>query len=200
MFGLSSASMIKLRKNIFCLIAVAITGCFFMISCSNNYQEVQDLARKKIPIDTVTQVESYLSQDGLVKAKLTAPIMTTINVSDSPKTEFPRSLHVDFYNDSTKIQSRLFSKYGLYYNNKHLVLLRDSVIVFNIAGDTLRTEKLWWNQDKQLLYTDVPVHIIQDGQPLEGQNGMTAKQDFSAWTLLNAKGTLPVADSTLPTN
>ena len=171
-----------------------------MISCSNNYQEVQDLAKKKTPIDTATQVESYLSQDGLVKAKLTAPIMTTIVVSDSPKTEFPRSLHVDFYNDSTKIQSRLFSKYGLYYNNRHLVLLRDSVLVFNVNGDTLRTQKLWWDQDKQLLYTDAPVHIIQDGEPLEGQNGMTAKQDFSAWTLLNAKGTLPVADSTLPSD
>ena len=86
----------------------------------------------------------------------------------------------------------------MYYNNKRLVLLKDSVVVFNVTGDTLRTQKLWWDQDKQLLYTDVPVHIIQQGQPLEGQNGMTANQDFSAWTLLNARGTLPVADSTLP--
>lgn len=190
--------MIKLAQHISCIKAVAITGCFFILSCSNNYQEVQDLAKKRSPVDTATQVESYLSQDGFVKAKLTAPIMTTATISDTPKTEFPHSLHVDFYNDSTQIQSRLFSKYGLYYTNKKLVLLRDSVIVFNVQGDTLRTQKLWWDQDKQLLYTDAPVHIIQGGQPLEGQNGMTAKQDFSAWTLLNAKGTLPVADSTLP--
>ena len=120
--------MIKLKKNILFKKAVAVTGCFFIISCSNNYQEVQDLAKKKTPIDTAINVESYLSQDGLVKAKLTAPLMTTIIVSDTPKTEFPHSLHVDFYNDSTKVQSRLFSKYGLYYNNK---LLKYNIFILN---------------------------------------------------------------------
>ncbi len=170
-----------------------------MISCSNNYQEVQDLAKKKVPIDTATQVESFLSQNGFVKAKLTAPVMTTLTVSDTPKTEFPQSLHVDFFDDSTKIQSRLFSKYGLYYNNKHLVLLRDSVIVFNTAGDTLRTEKLWWDQDKQLIYTDVAVHIREPDESIDG-TGMTADQNFTHWTINNAKGPISVADSTLPSD
>ena len=189
--------MIKLRNNIFYLKAVVITGCFFISGCSNNYQEVQDLAKKKIPVDTATQVESYLSQDGLVKAKLTAPIMTTVSVSDSPQTEFPKSLHVDFFNDSTKVQSKLFAKYGLYYNNKRLVLLRDSVIVFNVQGDTLRCEKLWWDQDKQLIYTDVPVHIREPDESIDG-TGMTADQNFTHWTINNARGPISVADSTLP--
>src|SRR5438874_1845707 len=118
MFGLSSASMINHKKNIFYLKAVVIIGCFFMLGCSNNYQEVQDLAKKRMPVDTAKQVESYLSQDGIVKARLTAPVMITTTVSDTPTTEFPKSLHVDFYDSTQKIQSKLFAKYGLYYNNK----------------------------------------------------------------------------------
>jgi len=201
MFGLLSASMINLKKNIFYLKAAVITGCFFMLGCSNNYQEVQDLAKKKIPVDRATQIESYLSQDGIVKAKLTAPVMIASSViTDSPTTEFPKTLHVDFYDSTQKVQSKLFAKYGLYYNSQGLVLLRDSVIIFNVTGDTMRCEKLWWDQNKQLIYTDVPVHIIQQGEPLEGKNGMTANQNFDSWTLLNAKGTLPVADSTLPSH
>ena len=97
--------MIKFQNNIFYLKAVVITGCFFITGCSNNYQEVQDLAKKKIPVDTATQVESYLSQDGIVKAKLTAPIMTTVSVSDSPTTEFPKSLHVDFFDTVQKFKA-----------------------------------------------------------------------------------------------
>lgn len=191
--------MINLTKNIACLKAAAVTGCFFIISCSNNYQEVQDLAKKIIPTDTAIQVVSYLSQDGLVKAKLTTPIMTTTTVSDTPKTEFPHTLHVDFYNDSTKVQSILFAKYGLYYNNKRLVLLRDSVVVFNIDGDTLRCEKLWWDQDKQLIYTDVPVHIRKPDESIDG-TGLTADQNFTHWTIDNARGPISVADSTLPSD
>ena len=187
--------MIRQLRHIKILKAVVFSGCFFVCSCHNNYQEVQDLAKKKIPIDEATNVESYLSQDGIVKAKLIAPIMTMVR-SDTPKTEFPKSLHVDFY-DSVKIQSKLFAKYGLYYNNKRLIYLRDSVIVFNVQGDTLRCEELWWDQDKELIYTTVPVHIRKPDERIDG-TGLTADQNFTHWTITNAKGPINVPDSTLP--
>jgi LPS export ABC transporter protein LptC len=199
MFGLLSASMISKNKNIFWFKAVVITGCFFIYSCSNNYQEVQDLAKKKMPVDKATQVESYLSQDGIVKARLTAPVMIRSTLSDTPTTEFPNSLHVDFYDSTQKIQSKLFAKYGLYYDNKRLVFLRDSVIIFNITGDTLRCEQLWWDQDRELIYTDVPVHIRKPDESIDG-TGLTADQNFTHWTIKNAKGPINVPDSTLPSD
>jgi len=189
--------MTKQLQNINIIKAVILSGCFFVCSCHNDYQEVQDLAKKKTPVDKFTEVESYLSQNGSVRAKLTAPLMTAVN-ADTPKTEFPNSLHVDFY-DSVKIQSKLFAKYGLYYNNKHLVFLRDSVVVFNMQGDTLRTEKLWWDQDKELIYTDAPVHIRKPDEQIDG-TGLTADQNFNHWTINNAKGPISVPNSTLPTD
>jgi LPS export ABC transporter protein LptC len=184
----------KILHNIF-LKAATIAGCFLVCSCHNNYQELQDLARKKTPEDQATNVESYLSQQGMVRAKLTAPLMTMLR-TDTPKTEFPRSLKVDFY-DSVQIQSKLFAKYGLYYNNKRLVFLRDSVVVFNIHGDTLRCEELWWDQNKELIYTNVPVHIRKPDERIDG-TGLTADQNFTHWTITNAKGPINVPDSTLP--
>ena len=138
--------MIRQFPYIKILKAAVLSGCFFVCSCHNNYQEVQDLARKKMAVDKATDVESYLSQNGAVRAKLTAPEMTMMR-NDTPKTEFPKSLHVDFY-DSVKIQSKLSARYGLYYNNKRLVFLRDSVVVFNMQGDTLRCEELWWTRTR----------------------------------------------------
>src|SRR5436190_9760362 len=110
MFGLLNANMINVNRHTFFMKAAVFTGCFFICGCSNNYQEVQNLAKKPIPVDKAINVESYLSQDGIVKAKLTAPLMTRVVLSDTPKTEFPKSLHVDFY-DSVKLQSKLFAKY-----------------------------------------------------------------------------------------
>lgn len=158
---------------------------------------MQDLAKKVTPVDQATNVESYLSQDGSMRAKLTAPLMVMMH-ADTPKTEFSKTLRVDFY-DSIKVQSKLFAKYGLYYTNKRLVFLRDSVIVFNMQGDTLRCEELWWDQDKELIYTTVPVHIRKPDEQIDG-TGMVADQNFTHWTINNAKGPINVADSTLPTN
>lgn len=189
--------MIRQSLYIKILKAVVLSGCFFVCSCHNSYQEVQDLARKKVAMDKATEVESYLSQNGAVRAKLTAPLMTMMR-NDTPKTEFPKSLRVDFF-DSVKIQSKLFAKYGLYYTNKRLVFLRDSVVVFNMQGDTLRCEELWWDQDKELIYTNVPVHIRKPDEKIDG-TGLTADQNFSHWTITNAKGPINVPDSTLPTD
>lgn len=189
--------------NLFChkkiISAAFITGCFFVCSCHNDYTEVQNMGKKIIPVDVADTVESYLSQGGLVKAKLTSPLMTTVE-SDTPKTEFPHTLHVEFYDDSTKWQSRLFAKYGLYYRNTRLVFLKDSVFVYNNKGDSLRTEQLWWDQNKEIIYTNVPVHIRKPkGEYIDG-TGMTADQNFTKWTITNASGPVNIPDSSLPAN
>ncbi|MEO8117438.1 MAG: LPS export ABC transporter periplasmic protein LptC, partial [Bacteroidota bacterium] len=68
--------------------------------------DVEDIGKKKASREMATQIESYMSQGGEMKAKLTAPLMWRTQ-TDTPMVEFPNSLRVDFYKDSTKIESRL---------------------------------------------------------------------------------------------
>jgi hypothetical protein len=70
-----------------------------------------------------------------MKAKLTAPLMYRYQ-RDTVFTEFPNTLHVDFYDDSVRIESWLTANYGIYYDNLNKVFLRDSVTVINNEGDT----------------------------------------------------------------
>ena len=182
-FGLSSASMINYFKKIIFITAAFLTGCFFMLSCKNDIHAVQALSEKKVGVEEAHDIISYLSIGGIVKAKLTAPLMLRTE-TDTPKTEFPKTLHVDFYNDSAQIESKLFAKYGRYLETQAKVYLRDSIVVFNIKGDTLRTNELYWDQDKEIFYTDKEVFIHQKNpeQYLHGF-GMTSKEDFSNYTI-----------------
>lgn len=100
---------------------------------------------KKLSVDEVKVVTSYLSTGGRLKAKLSAPFM--LRYYDSvPRVEFPNTLHVDFYNDSMKIESYLDAKKAYYYEQQSRVILTDSVVVIRIDGDTLKTEELFWNR------------------------------------------------------
>lgn len=192
--------MTKLRLHINLFKAAIVTGCFFVCSCENSMEEVRDLGRKKISQDVALNVESYMSQNAVVKAKLTSPIMTRTEI-DTPLIEFPKSLHVTFYNDSIKPESYLFAKYGRYLERQGKVLLKDSVIVFNVKGDTLFTDELWWDRNQELFYTSKRVLIKQPyDQQFIGENGMEADQTFKKWTLFNGSGVRVVADSTLPSN
>src|SRR5262245_48320535 len=111
-------------------IAALLTSCFF-VSCENDEKQIKELTENVIEVEEAKNVESYMSQDGKVKAKLTAPLMFRV-MKDTQYVEFPNTLHVDFYNDSTKIESWLDSKYGKYFETLNKVYLRDSVIVINV--------------------------------------------------------------------
>lgn len=168
--------------------------CLLLASCENDEGDVKALSQRKQSVDIGINIESYLSQAGKVKAKLTAPLMK--NYTDSAYVEFPRSLHVDFYNDTLLIESRLDARYGKYRQNERKVFLKDSVVVFNIQGDTLRSQELWWDQNKQQFYTDKPARIYRkDKTIIYGQNGLTAAQDFSVVTIHESSGQLPMRDS-----
>ncbi|MBN9298741.1 MAG: LPS export ABC transporter periplasmic protein LptC [Filimonas sp.] len=190
--------MIKTIKHTIFILAALSTGCFFIAGCENDIKQVRALGQKTKDVEVITKVTSYLSQDAKMKAKLTAPLMTRYQ-GDSVLVEFPKTVHVDFYEDSLKVESFVFAKYGRYIENQRKVLLRDSVVVINLMkGDTLRTEELWWDQNRQLFYTDKPVHIRQPDQKMDGAYGMEADQNFRKWTLFSTSGVMNVADSTIP--
>lgn len=181
--------------------AALFMGCFFLlVSCENSKEEVDAAFGKKTSgVEEAFQIDSYLSQEGKTKARLTAPYMLR-QVTDSQYMEFPRSLHVDFYDTTGVIETILNAKYGKYREYESKVLLRDSVIVINIKnGDTLRTPELWWDQNKQEFFTDKPSHITKrDGTDIFSRNGMKAKQDLSWYELYGNSGVLPTPSDMTP--
>lgn len=175
-------------------LAAFFAGCFFVFSCENDINKVRDLNKKSVGIEEGKQIESYLSQNGKVKAKLFAPLMLRYML-DTPKVVFPKTLKVDFYTDSTKIESKLFAKYGQYLENDNKVFLRDSVIVFNVNGDTLFCQELYWDQVKAIFYTDKNVIIHKPDQKVYG-NGLIADQGFKWFTIKHPHNSfMKIADS-----
>jgi LPS export ABC transporter protein LptC len=150
--------------------------------------------KKKTGVEEAIDLDSYLSQEGVMKARLQAPYMlryleqNTKDGVDSPYVEFPRTLHVDFYNDSLKIESTLDAHYGRYREKEDKVFLRDSVVVINILKkDTLKTDELWWDQNTQEFYTDKNVRIFEPDKTIFGK-GLKAKQDLSSYDIFHITG------------
>ena len=171
---------IRIKKS-----AAFFAGCFFILSCENDMATVKDLGSKKIGVEEAKNIESLLSQDGRMKAKLTAPYMLRYQL-DTVKVEFPRSLKVIFYGEALKIESQLTARYAIYKENENKVFLKDSIVVFNTTGDTLRTNELYWDQHKESFYTDKNVIISKPGQKLYG-TGMEADQNFKKITVFKVR-------------
>jgi LPS export ABC transporter protein LptC len=150
---------------------------FFLSSCENDPKEIDNWTRKAELKEEARHIESFLSQGGEMRAKLTAPLMYRYQ-RDTVFTEFPNTLHVDFFDDSTMIESWLTAHYGIYYENMNKVFLRDSVTVINREGDTLRTPELWWDQNEKKFYTDKPARLDGKDKHITGNQGLEATQDL----------------------
>jgi len=171
-------NLISHNKNI---IAACFIGCFFMFGCENDVNEVKELGKKKPGIEEGKNIVSFLSMGGKMKAKLTAPILLRYQGDSALKSEFPKTLFVEFYNDSMKLESTLRANYGRYIENENKIYLRDSVVIIRINGDTLETSELFWDQTLGRFHTDKPVTTSQRNprQKLYAKKGFSSNQTLT---------------------
>ncbi len=156
-----------------------LTGCIFLCACENSTQEIDELTKKKLGVEEAVKVNINYTLGGKTKAILQSPVM--LRVQDSlPYVEFPQKIHVDFYNDSTKVESRLDAKYAKYIESQSKILLRDSVRFIGLTnGDTLYCDELYWDRSRvgYQFYTDKPVQIRTKMQ-IQNGIGFECSQDF----------------------
>jgi LPS export ABC transporter protein LptC len=180
--------------KILSIAAASIISCFFVCGCENKQKDIDVWTKDKVMVEEATTVESYISSEGKMKARLKAPLMLRV-IGDTQYIEFPKTMHVDFYNDSTKIETWLDCRYGKYYESMKKVYLRDSVVVITVKGDTLRCHDLWWDQNRELFYTDSVATYRSPGNDITGGRGMEATQDLKTVTFKYPLGTVKISDS-----
>jgi LPS export ABC transporter protein LptC len=189
--------MNKIISNNYKSLAAILCSCFFFLACENDPKTIDEMTRPATMIEEAKTIETYLSQGSTMKAKLWAPYMLRSS-GDTAFVEFTKTLHVNFFDSMGRVDSHLDALYGKYYETLNKVYLRDSVLVYNMIGDSLRSPDLWWDQNKQEFYTDKKVWIKRQGTVIVGQNGMQSKQDLSDIHIKQASGLVDVPDSLSP--
>lgn len=189
--------IVSKKYNLLFYTAALLSDCCFIYGCENDQKDIDVWLKDKVMKEEATNIESFISNEGKMKAKLKAPLMYRV-MGDSQYVEFPRTMHVDFYNDSTKIETWLDCNYGKYFENYNKVYLRDRVIVITDKGDTLRCHDLWWDQNKAIFYTDSVATYRSPGNDITGGKGMEATQDLKMVKFKAPLGTVKIADSGFP--
>lgn len=181
------------------MLAALVMSCFFIFGCENDEVKIKKLSQKNIGIEEAREVNVNYTIGGKTKAILYAPLM--LNVQETvPFVEFPKTLHVDFYNEFKILESKLTAHYGKYKQYQSIVYLRDSVVVVNLEkGDSLFCDELYWDRNRigTEFYTDKPVRIRTKNEIINGK-GMESSQDFKNWRILESVGTISVPASKFP--
>ena len=185
--------MKKLFK-IFIEINIIANLVMVLFSCENSLDKVKEF----IDTDTINGVLAYdvtitRSDSGFVQAKLTAPVMHSME-GDSSILEFPKGFDAYIFDKSKRPSSKIRGDYGIRYDKLELVFIKDSVVVENIdTEETMFTETLYWNQKTKKIYTRNAVKITSPDKVIYGDS-LNANEDFSQRVIHGMRATLEIED------
>ena len=139
------------------------------------------------PVLELDHVETLYSDSSVVRLKLKAVKQFEFDNNDR---EFPQGIHLDFYDTDGSLSSTLSADYCYYYNESDTWRALRNVVIRNMKSqELLNSEELYWEPKKEIVYTSKFVRIETGDEILMGE-GLQAKQDFSWWKILYARGTI----------
>lgn len=175
------------------VIPALIAGFTIFGSCENDIEKVNQITRTNDMASLiVNEIETIYSDSGCVKVILTAPKLLRFENKKNPYDEYPEGLDVKFFDTGFNTTGTLTCEYAKYLVNENIWDARKNVEAINLnTGEQLNTEQLFWDIEKELIYSDAFVRITTQDEVLYG-NGFESNQDFSTWKILNPKGSFNI--------
>ena len=157
--------LIKYKVHIF--IILLLSGAL-LISCEKKGTFIPKSDLLSLPSVTGRDFETVFTDSGMVQLILSAPLMEKYDNKEEPYTEFRKGLKVILFKGEQDTIGKVTAKYGKYTEKDNLWELKDSVVVINSNNDKLETELLYWDETKDLIYTDRFVKISSRDQIMQG--------------------------------
>lgn len=186
--------MRQVPLNMFRFISSVLILFLLLPSCKNDLETVNTItATSNLPNETGDNVEIIFSDSAKMKIKLFGTVIERY-VKDTSYTLFPKGLHVLFYDDNSKIKNELTAEYGIRYEGIGRMEAKKNVVLVNEKGETLNTEHLIWDENKQLIFTEAFVKIKTLDEIIYG-DGLESNQDFTRYKIKNIKGTIGLSEN-----
>ncbi|MEM7655032.1 MAG: LPS export ABC transporter periplasmic protein LptC [Bacteroidota bacterium] len=191
-----------MQKLLILLLLVLLAGC------ETNEEEAEALPPGIDESDLGTEsfgVEYYFSDSARVTAKMLAAHVTEKeeNVAGevpeaNEKTETVHYLdggvELYFLNFAGRSHSTIKSDSARFQRERGIAKLTGSVVMTNYKGETMNTEELYWDQEKDSVFTDKFVRIETPDKVIIGNNGLRSNSDFTAYTIYGIQGEVETDD------
>lgn len=174
-------------------IAALFWGAVLFSSCANNnINQINAFHHPPgAPEVVASNIEILFSDSAIIRFKLNAPSLKIYQDEEEPFTEFPEGFSLLQFNTNNEITSSIVASYGKHFEKKALWEARQNVVAITESGDTLKTELLYWDEQKDMIYSDQYVKFIQKEQIITG-TGFESDLQMKKWHIKKVKGTVVV--------
>ena len=143
------------------------------------------------PSTSARNIEVVFSESGKIQAKLYSILLNRYE-GQNPYLEFPKGFRIVIYDSIMRASSTITGNYGKRDEITHIMVAKGNVIVRNeLENKQLNTERLTWDENRQLIYSDVNVKITTPDKILYG-SGIKANEAFTWYQIPNVSATMTV--------
>ena len=166
--------------------------CSGMSSCSGDDNKVYEanIDPEVTPTMTTTDVSTLISDSGIVRYKVDAPVWYVYDEAAEPRWTFPKSLHLESFDEMFNKEAAVDCDSATYFTKKQLWRLDGNVRVVNMAGEKFLTNQLFWNQKQQVVYSDSFIQVIRADRVMEGY-GFVSDERMTDFSVRNVSAILP---------
>lgn len=176
------------------VLLVLLCGC--MLSCSKRTARLQTDAitdRSAVAALDATDVTTIISDSGIIRYRIKAPIWKVYDKADTPYWEFPDGIFLEKFNTDLESDATVEADYAYYDEPAQRWMLRGNVKALNLEGEQFETPLMYWDQKDESVYSDSSIVITRENSIIKGV-GFRSNQSMTQYTILKPTGVFPIEE------
>ena len=182
----------------YCVAALLWAATF--VSCKNDEAEIDRLLENKKSMPTTIENYTMVRVDsGRVIMRLSAGKVVIEESPEDPSVTDKKGsggISIISYKKGTDEEEvKLTAMKAVEYGVSGLSEAIGNVIVSTSTGDSIITERLVWDREQHIFYTDMFARIVKDGDVMLPRRGFRADENFAWYEMFNSLGEISIEDS-----
>ena len=167
----------------------------FLPSCKKKENLAAAVGKEdSIPDMRTTGVTTYISDSGMIRYKIITAEWLVYSRIDSPYWAFKKGIYLEKFDTLFRIDASIKADTAYFYEPKKLWELRGNVHIRSQRGDKFDTQLMYWDQNKERIYSDRFIRIEQTDKVLTGY-GFESNQQMTEYQIYNNTGIFTVEDT-----
>jgi LPS export ABC transporter protein LptC len=179
------------------IVAITLVAAILISSCSSKVASdipPELLSNKKTPTLEATDLQTLITDSGIVRYFLKTPKLLTFEREKEPYKEFPEGFHLQEFDKNKNIISELSANYGKNFEHEQKWLATGNVVLVNNKGDTLRTEELIYLTREDRIFSEKFVNIKKGDLDFNGTGGFESDTQMKKWSFKKTTGHIYVEE------
>ena len=139
-------------------------------------------------------VTSWVSDSGMIRYKIVTEEWLVYSKRNPPFWAFEKGVYLEKFDTLFHVDASIKADTAYYYEQKKIWELRGNVHIQSQRGDKFDTELMYWDQDREKIYSDKFIRIEQPERILTGY-GFESNQEMTEYQIFNNTGIFTVEDS-----